>query len=59
MSFSCLFVSVFSWRVEYFFRWTLNYGSTGPVDQGFNQDEIFLTLLDQFRRSTLHRRTNG
>ena len=59
MSVSCLLGSVFLWRVEYVFRWTLFFGSTGPVDQGFNQDEIFLTLSDQFRGSTLQRRTNG
>lgn len=59
MSICCLFVSVFWRRVKYIFRWTFNYESTGPVNQGFDQGEIFLTLLDQFRGSTLHRRKNG
>lgn len=59
MGVTCFIASVFSWWVGYVFRWTLNHGSTGPVDQRFDQDEIFLTLLDQFRGSTLHRRTNG
>ena len=59
MSVSCLLVSFFLWRVENVIRRILYFGSTGPVDSEFNQDVIFLKLLDQFHGSTLHRRTNG